>query len=49
MNPANLTEVSALALTQIDNGSLKWEELKQIDIGFDVSMFKNLIQLVVDL
>lgn len=47
--PANLTEVPGLAPTQIGNDSLKWEESKQVDVGFDLSLFKNRIQFTVDL
>jgi TonB-dependent starch-binding outer membrane protein SusC len=47
--PANLTDVPGLAPSQIGNDSLKWEQSKQIDIGFDIAILKNRVQLIVDL
>ncbi|HVE61818.1 MAG TPA: SusC/RagA family TonB-linked outer membrane protein, partial [Chitinophagaceae bacterium] len=47
--PANLSEVPGLSPSQIGNDSLKWEESRQIDLGFDISLLKSRIQLVVDL
>ena len=47
--PANLSDVPGLAPSQIGNDSLKWEQSKQIDIGLDVSLLKNRVQLTIDL
>lgn len=47
--PANLSEVPGLAPSQIGNDSLKWESSNQFDIGVDVGLLNNRIQLTVDL
>ncbi|REH01866.1 SusC/RagA family TonB-linked outer membrane protein [Flavobacterium aquicola] len=40
--------VSGLASGQIPNPSLKWEEAKKFDVGVDLKMFQNKINIVAD-
>jgi TonB-linked SusC/RagA family outer membrane protein len=37
-----------VALTNLGNEDLKWETSKQLDIGFDVGIFNNRIELIAD-
>ncbi len=42
------TSQIAIYPTNYANSDLKWETTKQLDFGFDLSLFKNRIQLNVD-
>jgi hypothetical protein len=44
----NGADVPGLAPIQIGNDSLKWEEALQADIGIDVGLWKNRVQLTID-
>jgi hypothetical protein len=42
------SNVPGLAPFQIGNDSLKWETLKQADVGLEVGLFKERLQFTVD-
>lgn len=45
----NNTPSKGAILTAFGNGSLRWETTKQVNIGYDLSLFKQRINLTVDL
>jgi TonB-linked SusC/RagA family outer membrane protein len=45
----NGTPQHAFVINTIGNKDLKWESTEQIDIGYDLSLFKNRINFVMDL
>lgn len=45
----NGTPQYALVIDNLGNKDLKWEKTSQFDIGYDLSLFKNRINLTVDL
>lgn len=44
----NGTPSYALTITNLGNKKLKWEKTEQIDLGIDISLFRNRINLVID-
>ena len=42
------TIVSGVAITSLANPSIRWEETEQFDIGLDLSLFQNKIEIVAD-
>lgn len=44
----NATPSSALIFNGLGNKNLKWETTKQLDVGYDLGMFKERIQLTAD-
>lgn len=45
----NGTPQYALVIDNLGNNDLRWEKTAQFDIGYDLSLFKNRINLVIDL
>lgn len=45
---SSYTGVTALVGSQLGNPSLKWEQTKETDLGFDLSMFSNRVTLIAD-
>ena len=44
----NATPTSAINPANIANGDLRWEKTTQIDLGYDVGLFRNRMELTVD-
>ena len=44
----NDTTVVGVGVTRLANPTIKWEETTQYDIGLDIGMFKNRLEIVVD-
>jgi TonB-linked SusC/RagA family outer membrane protein len=44
----NSDPVKGLVLTEMGNPNLKWESVKQLDLGLDISLYKNRIELTAD-
>jgi TonB-linked SusC/RagA family outer membrane protein len=45
----NGTPQYALAIDNLGNKDLRWEKTSQFDIGYDLSLFKNRINIIVDI
>lgn len=46
---AQYAAINGISINLVGNPQLKWETNKKIDYGFDVSMFKNRINLTIDI
>jgi TonB-linked SusC/RagA family outer membrane protein len=42
------TDVVGVAVTSLANASIRWEQTEQYDIGLDLNLFKNKVELVAD-
>lgn len=41
-------EVSGVAVTSLANPTIRWEETEQYNIGMDISLFKNKVEVIAD-
>jgi TonB-linked SusC/RagA family outer membrane protein len=44
----NMVPTQGVAITSFGNPKLKWETTEQLDLGYDLSLFKNRIEFTVD-